>query len=274
MTDKTDSLKRCGCNSWDDCNCKPCDPFPPEPCNPGCSPDHIREILESICDLKEQIAACENVLIKIGRAIFSNTFGLSEIKAEVSFIESTVTDINNQITSGTFGLSEIKSEVSFIESTVTNINNQITSTTFGLQEIKSEVSAILGMMEEQNGAALLGRTTGPIRISTLLESALEVKAYNVTNTPQSVTFVVREFSTCPGNIIDTIALTNISPCCVDFGISFFDPDLVTNIAINALPSTDSGLYLYAATINNVAPTFPKVTEVLAEQWLPLATFCL
>lgn len=243
MTDRNDSLKRCGCDVWDDCGCKPSDPCSP---HPNYDPKLIKEILESICNLKQQIADCENVLNRIVRAIFSDSFALPEIKSEVSFIESTVT----------------------------NINNEIISPTFGLQEIKSEVSAILGILEEQNGTVPLGRTTGPIRISTRLESALEVKAYNGTNTPQSVTFVVREFSNCPGDIIDTIVLTNIPPCCVDFGISFFPPDIVTNVVINAFPSTDSGLYLYAATINNVAPTFPKVTEILAEQWLPLATFCV
>lgn len=262
------------CVPWDnDCSdCGECvDPCPPEPCEPTCSfdPGLIQEIINCICDLKEQIAFCEGILLSLHRAVFSPTFGLSEIKAEVSFIETTVNNIINEVTSPTFGLSEIKAEVSFIESTVIDIDNQINSATFGLQEIKSEVSAILSMMEESTDAGFF-RTTGPFL--KLLENSMELKAYNGTSSPQSVTFVVRNVDAC--TVINTAFFPTISSCCGERAVVGLPEGPFVNLAVNAQVSSSSGIYLYAGLLD-FTPTFPvKGTEVLAEQWLPLASFCL
>ena len=105
----------CGCDDvlGDSCGCD-------SDCETVCDPDVLNGILDCLCDIKDDVEKCEVILFNVGRAVFSPTFGLSEIKAEISSIERTLSN-------PTFGLSEIKSEVSAILGIVTvgtlNIRN-------------------------------------------------------------------------------------------------------------------------------------------------------
>ena len=241
---------------YDDyCNndCKPCNPY--DSCHPGCNfdPSCLQGIEECLCDIGGDIRGCEALLFKIGHAIFSPTFGLSEIKAEVSGIETA-------INSTTFGLSEIKAEISDIHSAVFNPE-------YGLQEIKSEVSAILGQMPNTEG---FFRTTGPF-VQTINDPAIEVSVFNTTNVPQSVTFYLVLGTECSSEVFTNTG--EVPPCCISRVGNFLDFDVDRTIALIAEMSSSTGLQLYANTRTSLDNGAEKVTVFKAEQWLPIGTLC-
>ncbi|WP_207647279.1 hypothetical protein, partial [Desulforamulus hydrothermalis] len=226
----------------------------------------------SLPEIKTEVSAIES-------ALFSETFGLSEIKAEVSDIlaivsnldfalfsdiKSEVSAIEAAVFSETFGLSEIKAEVSAIETAVF-------SETFGLQEIKSEVSAILAEFDQlmlcKGPAANL--TTGPF-LATTQEYNMEVEAFNATGTFQSVTFQVFSLETCPASLLDSVAFTNITPCCgARASLNIAGP--LRSIILKAQTSSTFGLFLYAVSITGGGG---KVSQFHSSDFLPLGTFCV
>lgn len=269
-----------------------------------CQPDQelLTKVFKSLCIIKKEIDKCDDLLINpkfglkeikreirnIECAIFSPTFGLEEIKSEVSEILDIVSDINIEIPitllndiksevsaiesavfNPTFGLEEIKSEISMIETIVGGIMTEINNPTFGLLEIKSEISQILA----NQGQESLFLSTGPFLLDCE-EQILHLKAVNKTGTPQSVTFFIRDLSTCPPTQAGIFASGLITPCCAVFNEIDISGLSRRNIEINVARS-NLGVLIYAATLSgNVNCPGRKVNDIKHAEWVPISSICL